>query len=648
MSAEIEKMAVYDSRIVQERPAYGVQKGGLSYSNSPFSAIAATSSQMSFNINVPSQNVFMDREVLWSSDLYLQVDVALAGEYTYVSGSARANRKPLLRLGDNCALSAFPLHKCVSTMTATINDTTSTINTSDVINEVLRFVNQKKNRLQRTCPTMLDKYAINDDGARAINGPTVSYAESSDYDNVNNGSFWNVAFTDQNGDVLGADGQYPTGLTGANDAKFVGFTNGVPLVGGNSAANSQDGTLALNYRLFLKLSSTEKLVLSPFIFSEECGDETGLFGLNNIQLVMNFKQPNRVLRALRVGALTVQNGAQNQPTENLVIGSLNSNYIQGANRPWGDAKVDCLFITPSLDLALPPKSVVPYLEYPRYLQQQQNVPANSRIELRSQTLVLPQVPDMLVIYAKANRLGGADATSSFFGDFYLPLKKISLNFDNYSGLLSSHRTEQLYNISVDNGLEMDWNSWNGVGYAPKPGEAKTRANLVGGFLVLRFGKDIQLQAAQAPGVVGNYTLQYNVDCVNPFDVEAQDVVLYTMTVNSGFFETQAGSSRILKGPITESDVINARENASSITRSQLERMVGGSFWSKLGTALNKAKDVLMNPAVRSVVKSVGKQTPLKGAIEMAEKMGYGVSGGAMTGGASQTGGRRRKGLHSLM
>jgi hypothetical protein len=131
-------------------------------------------------------------------------------------------------------------------------------------------------------------------------------------------------------------------------------------------------------------------------------------------------------------------------------------------------------------------------------------------------------------------------------------------------------------------------------------------------------------------------------------VAASNITLFTMTVNSGFFETQSGSSRILKGVLTESDVINARENASAITRTQLERMVGGSFWSKLGTALNKAKDVLMNPMVRQGIKTLGKQTPLKGLIEGAEKLGYGVSGGMSHSGGASTGGKRRGRLSGLM
>jgi hypothetical protein len=57
MSADIQKEAVFDDRIVQSRPRYAVEKGALSLTNAPFNAIAATQSQMTFNAYVPSENV---------------------------------------------------------------------------------------------------------------------------------------------------------------------------------------------------------------------------------------------------------------------------------------------------------------------------------------------------------------------------------------------------------------------------------------------------------------------------------------------------------------------------------------------------------------------------------------------------------------
>lgn len=648
---DVRKENVFDGRIVQNAPAYAVQKGGMSYSNSPFQAISATSSQMSFNVNVPSQNVFLDRELEWTAECSLQSDVAV----TNVAGGAPpalADAAPVLLLGANAALAHFPLHQSVSTMTATINDTTSTINTSDVLNEVLRFVNQKKNRLQRTCPTMLDKYADYSQVPQQLNNSQRGYSEALDYDNVPNGAFYDVVFTDQNGNELVGDSPAGTGYSNAPNAGFVRWRNGVPVLSGDDPADPDAGVISPNYRIYIKYRSTEKLVLSPFVFSEEQGCETGLFGLNNLQLVMNFRQPSKLLRSV---PLTPVNGTGRTGTSSTTIA--NVNYRTAS--PWINARVNCLFISPSLALNLPPKSVVPYMEYPRYITNFSGltVPAGSSSVLQSQTIVLPQCPDMLVIYAKANALGGVPTDTPQFGDYYLPLDNISVNWDNFSGLLASHTAEQLYNISVDNGLEIDWNSWNGV--ARNGNRDRPLVNLVGGFLVLRFAKDIALQPSIAPGCLGNFTLQYNARCLNRFGVAASNITLFTMTINSGFFESQMGSSRIVKAPLTEADVIGTSDMADVITRQQLERLVGGSFFSKLGSALMKAKDVLLNPAVRQFVKTAGKKTPLKGVIETAERFGYGVAGGAMTGaamtgaamtGAAMTGGRRRKkpSLHSLM
>jgi len=61
--AEIEKIAVYDPRIIQEPARYAVQQGALSVSTAQFQATSATPSQLSFQILVPSLNVFIDRKI---------------------------------------------------------------------------------------------------------------------------------------------------------------------------------------------------------------------------------------------------------------------------------------------------------------------------------------------------------------------------------------------------------------------------------------------------------------------------------------------------------------------------------------------------------------------------------------------------------
>lgn len=615
--SEIEKLKIFDPRIVQQRPKFAVDLGSLSNSNAPFNAIASTSSQMSYNIQVPSLNVFMDRELQWTTGVNMRMTatvdttgIAVPPAPVPASGVI-PTAFPVVAFGKDVALSSFPLQSLCSTMTATINDTTTTINTSDVLREILRLVDRKQNKIRKNTPSMLDKYQQYDDAVGAINNPLASYFDATDYDNIPNGAFWDIVFTDANGTELTGSGTYNDGT------KVVAFTNGVPVLG------TRDGvSLDTTYNIFFRFRATELLVLSPFIFNEECGDSVGLFGVQNIQLVFNFGSADRIIR--------------NAPSASGLNTRTVSNVGFNGSSPFVNPRVNVMFLTPSLDIALPPKSVVPYLEYPRYISTpNQQILAGQSQTLQSQTITLPQIPDMLVIYAKPQTYG-----SNTVGDFYLPIDQISVQFDNFSGLLSSHTAQQLYGMSVDNGLMMDWNTWNGqarvVNNDPSSSLSVSNANnvaLVGGFLVLKMGKDITLQAGQSPSCCGNYTLQFNCR-VNNRTSQTQTPALFVMAVNSGFFETQSGSSRIVKGVLTEQDVISAPP-APMGSRADLERMVGGGFMSKLGTALNKAKGLLSNPMVRNIGKELARSSgskALSAGADFADRVGLGMSGGGRTGG----------------
>lgn len=259
MSADIEKLAVFDSRIVQSRPKFAVEKGALSLTNAPFNAIAATSSQHTYNIYVPSENVFVDRKLMWSSTAFMQMTVTL--------GAAPANGDSIVVPGRDFALTALPLNSLCSTTSSTINDTTSVINSQDVLKEVLRLTDYKKNRLVRTAPTMLDKFANYNDAFGCLANPLGGYDAMTDYDNVPNGAFANLQFTDPNGVPLGS-----TGAAAAYVGALYACVNGVPTY----QAALAGATLA--FTVYFKFRSTEPIVLSPFVFADECEWDTGLFG----------------------------------------------------------------------------------------------------------------------------------------------------------------------------------------------------------------------------------------------------------------------------------------------------------------------------------------------------------------------------------
>lgn len=629
MSGDIEKLAVFDSRIVQSRPKYAVEKGALSLTNAPFNAIAATASQHTYNIYVPSENVYVDRAVEWSSSCYQSFTCAVA------PGSFTAAGDPIVRPGVDFALRSFPLNALCSTLTATINDTTSVINTQDVLNEVLRMTDYRKNRLQRTCPTMLDKYQSYNDAFGAINNPLGGYENTTEVGEVPNGAFYDLIFTSADGTPLSSyqngqrftqgvpvAGAVPQPVVPGVPDQYV-VQNGVPVYDGNPLD-------AGPFSIFIRWRSTEKLVLSPFVFSDVHEWDTGLFGINNIQLIMNLRDSTRTIRSTTGGGRT--------------LSAIGYNTLVSGGSVFQGSVVNVQFLTPSLDVPLPPKSVVPYMEFPRYITQYNQTPiqAGQTQQIQSQTITLPQIPDLFIIYVKpAVALGSTDA------DYYFPVataadgvrNPLSINFDNFSGLLSSQTSEQLYGMSIKNGLEMDWNQWAGLAHSNRPtaypatwaGTQSGRVPLTGGLLVLKPSQDITLQTGQAPSLVGNFTFQFNLTIKNTTSI-SQSPVLYVITANSGFFESIRGSSRIIKGVLSEQDIISA-PLAPMGTRDQLERMVGAGMFGRMANVLSKAKSVYDATA------------PYHGAIKDAAKAGMSamrgsaVSGGDASGGA-MSGGRK--------
>jgi hypothetical protein len=420
--------------------------------------------------------------------------------------------------------------------------------------------------------------------------------------------------------------------------------NGVPV--------AADGTLA--HTIYFRFRSTEPIVLSPFVFSDEYEWDTGLFGLNNIQLIMNLKGATDVARVVR------QCARQGRTLSSVQFNTFAGGVIQ-------QAVVNVQFLTPSLSVPLPPKSCVPYMEFPRYISQASAAIESGKYgQIQSQTITLPSIPDLLIIYAKPSVVGRNDAEN------YLPLatrndgvnNPLSVNFDNFSGLLSSHTTEQLYNMSVKNGLCMDYASFVGYGksaagsygaiagggtygnYAAR--QQGQNVPLVGSILVLKPSQDITLQEGQAPSLVGNFTLQFNVQIKNNTEVE-QRPQLFVIAVNSGFFESIRGSSRIIKGVLSEQDIISAPLAPMGV-RSELDRMVGGFSFSALGNILSKAKDIYSSTKpIVSAVKGFLPDSGFLGKVKSGlDTVGYGTGGAMGCGTGGGTGGRKKSLASRLM
>lgn len=605
MSSEIEKFAVFDDRVVQSAPKFKVDKGSLSVTATPFNAITQNTSQMVFNVNVPSPNVFLDRAVDWSADVFLQTTVTTPVPLPADSPAVGLKvGQPVLVFGADVALAPMPLHQMTTTLVATINDANVTLNCSDTINEILRLTDLRKNRQSSTAPRALDRYKSYNDAMGAVNSNLGSYIDAVSSEDVGNGAYFRIDFTNSAGDVI---------LPSAP----------VAVLGQTS------------YTVFLKFRSTEKICLSPFIFSEIHEYETGLYGISNIQFLANLGSPSRVLRNcsnFTGRGVSISNTQFNQ--------SVAGNAIKSA-------QLNCVFLTPPLSIDLPPRSIVPYMEFPRYITSGITLPVGVST-VSSQNIVLPVIPDMFIIYARPNQY--ADPTVC---DFHFPIESISINFNNFSGLMNTMTQEQLFHLSVANGLEMDFGAWAGEAYSsgvPPGGGVAGKIKLVGGMLVIKPSKDFALQDGLAPNVLGNFNFQANIGIRNSTLASVSDVNLYVITVNSGYFESQNGSSRILRGILDERSVLESPVLPTAVTAGSLSRMVGAGFFDKLGSVLSKAKEIYS--ATKPMVSGIKGMLP-EGKIRSAlGAVGYGTAGAGMHGmgmaGSAMAGAGRRKGVASRL
>jgi hypothetical protein len=163
--------------------------------------------------------------------------------------------------------------------------------------------------------------------------------------------------------------------------------------------------------------------------------------------------------------------------------------------------------------------------------------------------------------------------------------------------------------------------------------------------------------ATIPNTDLNSTGTFNITVFNNSGVTITNPQLFVITANSGFFESIRGSSRIIKGVLSEQDIIGA-PLAPTATTQELHRYVGGGgIFSNIGSVISK---VVSNPAVRDALINVGKEAgqqllthgkdyvmrKIKGGEMSAGGGAAGMSGGMASGGAASGG--RRRGLDARM
>ena len=193
-------------------------------------------------------------------------------------------------------------------------------------------------------------------------------------------------------------------------------------------------------------------------------------------------------------------------------------------------------------------------------------------------VILGQVPSRMYIFARPSN----SALTEAIADGFACIEGLNMTIGNRSGILASASTQQLYQMSVSNGLCMNWVEFN---------------RRVGSVVCIDVASDI---GSLQPGSLGNLSISFDVTLANrvfldaliddPANVFAGSFDLYFVAELDGQYNISQDSAQLSLG-LSASDMIEA-EATEPIDLSGVGKgsgMMGGSMkgWRKFYGGLKK-------------------------------------------------------------
>jgi hypothetical protein len=531
--ADFKTILVKDSTIadITDNQTVAVYSGGSNVTYQKFQAISTSSSSMIFSVQIPSESIVVDRKVLLKSDLTFTLT------YSGVPAGKQA-----FNLGQTDAMGPFPLASLMNTLSATINNTNVSVNLEDIFPALLRLNSNEELQLYNgMAPNMPDNL--------------LSYSDSILTNNNVLSSFLTQGFDKD----LAPRGSFPLSATVTqyeSDGTTVVSSSPVVATTGNIVKVQITGSFC------------EPIFLSPFIFGNPEANSGGFVGLNTLNMTMNLNSGNRLFRSASPYTVDIALGT-----------SANSN-------PFSNTFLLFNFLSTQPTDMVPSRNVLPYYDVPRYISSNNNtsIASGASDTITSNNIQLNQLPDkFLIMVRKQQTTLKVTDTDSFF-----TINSISVNLNNQSGLLSSASQQDLWRISLDNGIQMSWSEWSGKAFIAETSSGVGKSiNTCGSILVLNPALNLSLPSFLSSGSVGQFNFQFNINVTNNYSSSVQPEVC-VICCNSGLFTTQQGTSQVSSGLLQKQMVLDAQEKSSAVIPSaEYGRMVGGKLGQMNGSALKK-------------------------------------------------------------
>lgn len=534
---------------------------------------AVTGTNWSFNFYTPSPEIITSRCVKARASYTITIDaindaIDTTKAYDDANTNGRLASRALVNVGITDGPRAYPIHNTVQTMNVTLNGNCNVVmNTSDVFSALQHVNGRALYRTQDTAPwapdNTLEYSSVYAGSAKNVLGTSGKWQWDSP-----RGAYEVEILSCQYLDALG---KTPVGVAALGGQQLV-----VPVATGNVAPST---FLTYNAtRTVVRVTTCEPIMMSPFLWT--C-DGMGFRGIQsmNFQFMFNSKVDRLWSHMTQYYSSPVTIGpaagtvfSAGVPL-NRIVNIFPGDQTQGSPLLWsgvgGSNSPELLleYLTVPVTIPVPLVTTLPYREIARFTGSAQgqkltgyanknrfgNTSISSGVatfDVQSGSLYLTAIPEAVVVYVRPSNdqrdqgipngykyINGpytapgpfpptttAPMSPAAIADGFYPIDKLSIQWNNSTGLLETATPQHLYEYSKKNGVDLPWVEWAGRTGEPWPSAAFSDLSgpttqplgrsTTGSVFMARFGYEIPLDEGQAPGLRGSWNFQIKASCRN--------------------------------------------------------------------------------------------------------------------------------------
>ena len=407
MSSELEQIIVSDSRLLERKVMVPKLRGASNILYKQWSPTNVSRSDITFSCPTPTEHSEIDRQVQLLCPVRLSFSMEDVPAGTYLL-------QPNL-----CNLRSYPVQKGMSQINLTLNNHTMKISMGSILSAIEHF----------NTTTGLKN---------------LEYSTSATYGTCQSQAFSNLPQGSRSGLAV-----YTDSISGIAPQSFP-FT----VVSQTTAVGPLPGTATA----VIDFVSIESIFLSPLYWGKSEDNSHAFAGVRTMDVSFNF-QPNAGFRMFAIdkndASFPLGSGAISVTEQYSFVAADAFSY------PEKEPKLLVQYLTPQQVLSRNHKSIHPYFHIDDYSSLHNTaISALASDVVSSPEISLTRMPTKIFVFAR--KPDSTFATDPFNPDSFAAITNLNIYWNTRSCLSTCHQS-QLYNISVANGLQMDYTSWSGMG-----------------------------------------------------------------------------------------------------------------------------------------------------------------------------------------